>query len=107
MVIFTFYLPTFSNISSNKFSIISLSHLNIISSLIIYSYFNTHIPIPPVPTPFFANCLFCFILLLMNSSTSSLENDYLLAKNFLSFKEVVGGLFFGFILHYRDYFAFT
>ena len=67
----------------------------------------THVPIPPIPTPFFANFLFCFIFLLTNSSTSSLENDCSLAKNFLSFKEVVGGLFFGFILHYRDYFAFT
>ena len=42
----------------------------------------------------------------MNSSTSGLENDCSLAKNFLSFKEAIGGLFFGFILHYRDYFSF-
>ena len=87
-----YLLPTtFSNTFSNRFSIISLFHLNIISSFIIYSYFNTHIPIP---TPFFANFLFCFILFLMNKSTSDLENDYSLAKNFLSFKEAVGGLFF-------------
>ena len=36
---FNFYLLTFLNISSNRFSIISLSHLNIISSFIIYSLF--------------------------------------------------------------------
>ena len=43
---FTFYLPTFSNIFSNRFFNLFLSHLNIISLFIFYSYFNTRIFIP-------------------------------------------------------------
>ena len=61
-------------------------------------------PYTPIPTPFFSNILLCFILLLMNNSTSGLENGCSLAKNLLSFKEVVGAhfsslFFFGFILY--------
>ena len=61
----------------------------------------------PIPTPFFANFLFCFILLLMNNSTSGLENGYSLAKNFLSFKEAVGARFSSFSWFYSLYFGFT
>ena len=56
----------------------------------------------PIPTPFFANFLLCFILLLMNSSTSSLENDDSLTKKLFEFQrmlELVFSLFFGFILY--------
>ena len=60
----------------------------------LFIFWHTY-PHTPIPTPFFANFLFCFILLLKNSSTSSLENDCSLAKNFLSFKEAVEGLFYG------------
>ena len=74
IMIFFFYLSTFSNTSSNRFSIIFLSHLNIIYLFIIYSYFNLY-PHTPISTHFFANFLLYFILLLINSSISSLEND--------------------------------
>ena len=60
-----------------------------------------------IPTPFFANFLLCFILLLMNSNTSGLENDYSLAKNILSFKEVVGARFSSFFWFHSLYFGFT
>ena len=60
-----------------------------------------------IPTPFFANFLLCFILLLMNSNTSGLENDYSLAKNILSFKEVVGARFSSFFWFHFLYFGFT
>ena len=105
---FTFDLPTFLNISSNRFSIISLSHLNIISSFIIYSFFNTCIPILPFPLLSLLIFLFCFILLLMNNSTSGLENGCSLAKNFLSFKEAVGARFSSFFFWFHSlYFGFT
>ena len=37
---FAFYIPTFWNTFSNRFSILSPSHLNIISSFFFYSFFN-------------------------------------------------------------------
>ena len=39
---FYLYLSTFSNTLSNRLSIYSLSHLNIISSFIIYYFFNNY-----------------------------------------------------------------
>ena len=60
-----------------------------------------------IPTPFFANFLLCFILLLMNSSTSGLKNGYSLAKNFLSFKEAVAARFTSFFWFHSLYFGFT
>ena len=39
---FSFYLPTFSNILLTDSLSHSLSHLNIISSLIVYSFFNNY-----------------------------------------------------------------
>ena len=128
-MIFIFYLPTFSNTSSNRFSIFSLSHLNIISSLIISSFFNTHIRMlsspllslliflfsfilllmysSPSDTPFFANFLFSFILLLMYSSPSNLMSYCSWAPKKSWFRESIRNHFLGLILYYRDYFAFT
>ena len=105
-MIFTFYLPHFSNIFSNRFFMFSLSHLNIfLHSLFIH--FLTHVFPHPIPTPFFTKFLLRFILLLMNSSTSGLENDCSLVKNFLSFKEAVGARFSSFSWFYSLYFGFT
>ena len=43
----------------------------------------------------------------MNSSTSGLENNCSLAKNILSFKEAIGGLFYGQNLKNNDIFVFA
>ena len=61
----------------------------------------------PHPTPFFTNFLLCFILLQMNNSTSSLENNCSLAKNFLNFKEAIGARFSSFFWFHSLYFGFS
>ena len=98
---FTFYLPTFSNTLSNRFSI-SFSILFKYYFFIHYLFFfltTTHLP------TFYYNRKKNFWR--MNSSPSDLMSYCSWAKKIPGYREPIGECFYGLILYYREFYVFT
>ena len=103
---FTYIYPLFQiHFLRNSLSH-SLSHLNIISSFIIYSFFNNYTSF----NIFFYSTHYYYNRkknLRMNKNPSDLMSYYSWAKKKFGYREFIGVAFFGLILYYRENFAFA